>query len=150
EFLSSLVELAAEGRTILISSHSISELERFISHVAFVKDGTVVLAQPLEEIRERFRRVEYRAVGMTSFENLGTVLQQSRLGKFTTLILQDADGDALEAFSLSESVDDFRETAMTLEDVYAAIMIQGRDRARAPVRERSAEQFEDELLDEGV
>src|SRR6476661_5712899 len=44
EFLASLVELAAAGRTILISSHSIAELERFASHAAFVKDGKVFLA----------------------------------------------------------------------------------------------------------
>ena len=36
EFLGSMVSLAAEGRTIIISSHQIAEVERVASHVAFL------------------------------------------------------------------------------------------------------------------
>src|SRR5918993_1975719 len=57
EFLGSLVEFAAEGRTILISSHSIAELERTASHAAFVKDGKVTLTATLDDLRTRFRRL---------------------------------------------------------------------------------------------
>jgi len=39
EFLSSMVDLAGGGRTILISSHQIAEVERVASHVAFNLPG---------------------------------------------------------------------------------------------------------------
>src|SRR5437763_3445715 len=49
EFLSTMVELAGAGRTILISSHSIAEVERVASHAAFLAEGRVVLSGPLDE-----------------------------------------------------------------------------------------------------
>src|SRR6202023_953888 len=53
EFLASMVGLAGEGRTILISSHQIAEVERVASHVAFLAHGKLLLAAPLEDLRKR-------------------------------------------------------------------------------------------------
>ena len=47
EFLASLVELASTGRTILISSHSIAELEKACTHVGLLKDGKMILSETL-------------------------------------------------------------------------------------------------------
>ena len=44
EFLESMVGLAAEGRTIIISSHQIAEVERIASHAAFIAQGRLLLA----------------------------------------------------------------------------------------------------------
>ena len=153
EFLSSLVELAAEGRTILISSHSIAELERFVSHAAFVKDGRVFLFAPLDDLRAMFRRVEFRANGpRPDLAAVGTVLQTTRAGKFIQVLLQDPDPDGLAVLRDTPGVSDFEESGVNLEDVYAALMARPQDgaRRRAPVRQRTEEEFEDELLDEGV
>lgn len=123
EFLGSLVELAAEGRTILISSHSISELERFISHAAFVKDGEIPLAATLEELDSRFRRIGFRAVGPTpDLSVLGRVLESTRTGRSVQYLIQDPDPLALEALRDSSSVTDFEEGPVGLEDIYAAYM----------------------------
>jgi ABC-2 type transport system ATP-binding protein len=50
EFLESIVTLAAEGRTVLISSHQIAEIERVASHVAFISAGRLILATTAEEL----------------------------------------------------------------------------------------------------
>jgi ABC-2 type transport system ATP-binding protein len=152
EFLSSLVELAAEGRTILISSHSIAELERFVSHAGFVRDGRVILSAPLEDLRGRFRRVEFRAGGLVpDLSHAGTVLQTVRAGKFLQFLLQDADPDALAALRDAPGVVDYEEGPVGLEDVYAALMARSGDRrTAAPVRQRTEDQLEDELYEEGV
>src|SRR5581483_11791398 len=39
EFLASMVELAGAGRTILLSSHGIAEVERVASHAGFMAEG---------------------------------------------------------------------------------------------------------------
>ena len=123
EFLGSLVELAAEGRTILISSHSISELERFISHAAFVKDGKIELAATLEELDGRFRRVGFRALGsVPDLSILGHVLESTRTGRSVQYLIQDPDPMALEALRDSSAVTDFEEGPVALEDIYAAYM----------------------------
>jgi ABC-2 type transport system ATP-binding protein len=152
EFLASLVELAAEGRTILISSHSIAELERFTSHVAFVKDGRVMLAATLDDLRLRFRRVSFRSAGSSMrLESIGKILQTERIGKYVQHLVQDPDADGLAALRDDPIVSDFEETTVGLEDVYAALMARPDERrVPAPVRLRSEDQFEDELSREGV
>ena len=123
EFLGSLVELAAEGRTILISSHSISELERFVSHAAFVKDCHIPLAATLDELRGSFRRVGFRAVGATpDLTSLGRVLESTRIGRSVQYLIQDPDADALGALRDSPAITDYEEAAVPLEDIYAAYM----------------------------
>src|SRR5262249_35349993 len=49
EFLGSMVRLAGEGRTILICSHQVAEVERIASHVAFLHNGQVLLTGTMED-----------------------------------------------------------------------------------------------------
>jgi ABC-2 type transport system ATP-binding protein len=50
EFLESMVDLAGAGRTVLLSSHQIGEIERVASHVAFMHQGKLILAEPLDDL----------------------------------------------------------------------------------------------------
>ena len=52
---------ARAGRTVFFSSHVLSEVEELCDHVAMVRDGRLVLAGPVDELRRgRSRRVEVR------------------------------------------------------------------------------------------
>lgn len=53
EFLESLVDLASAGRTVLLSSHQIAEVERVASHVAMLHQGKLILAEPLDELKAK-------------------------------------------------------------------------------------------------
>ena len=46
------------ARTILISSHILSDLERVVSHVAFIRDGRLQLFDTWDAILEHFRLVD--------------------------------------------------------------------------------------------
>jgi len=56
EFIEGLIE-SAEGTTILISSHDLAEIESFATHVAFLHDGKLLFAEPMESLTARFREV---------------------------------------------------------------------------------------------
>ena len=123
EFLASLVEFAAEGRTILISSHSISELERTASHAAFVRDGKVILSATLDTLRSRFRRVSMRCEGVPPDGHaLGTVHETLRTGRFVQFLVQDPDPAVIEAVRDLPGVTDFEDQPVSLEETYAALM----------------------------
>lgn len=49
--IQTIVEAAADGKTILISSHLVDELEPIVDSVVFMKAGGVVLSGNAEEIR---------------------------------------------------------------------------------------------------
>ena len=53
DFLESMVDLAGEGRSVLLSSHQISEVERVASHVALMHKGRLILAEPLDVLKGR-------------------------------------------------------------------------------------------------
>src|SRR5262245_61514138 len=60
EFLGSMVSLAAEGRTIIISSHQIAEVERVASHAAFIGHGKLLLVASMDELKRRIVRLQLR------------------------------------------------------------------------------------------
>src|ERR1017187_150040 len=53
DFLESMVDLAGAGRTVLLSSHQIGEVERVASHIALLHAGKLILVEPLDELKAR-------------------------------------------------------------------------------------------------
>jgi ABC-2 type transport system ATP-binding protein len=137
EFLSSMVDLAGVGRTILISSHQISEVERVASHVAFVDRGRVLLTAPLDELRERVIRLRLRYEGQApAAEPLGTVLQRHGAGRLWQAVLLDPDRSALAELRETEGIHDYEESPLSLEDVYLALLTRDTEEAGRPLRRR--------------
>ena len=123
QFLSSMVELAGDGRTILISSHQIAEVERVASHVAFMAKSRLLLAATLDELRRRVVRLRLRCAGPPpDAGRLGTVLERNGNGKLWQVVIQDPDRAAVEALRGSKGVSDFEETPLALEEVYCALL----------------------------
>ena len=48
-----------EERTVLISSHSLSDLERFADHIGMIKNGKLLLEGPTSEVVARFQLVDF-------------------------------------------------------------------------------------------
>jgi ABC-2 type transport system ATP-binding protein len=123
EFLASMVRLAGQGRTILISSHLVAEIERIASHVAFLHAGKVLLSAPLEELRDLVLRVRVRCDETQPHGRaLGTVLQEQRLGGKWQVILRDPDRKALDHLRTTPGIYDYEETPLSLEEVYCALL----------------------------
>lgn len=63
DFLLLLMELIQDGgRTILISSHVLSDVEKVVDTVLVINGGRVHCHQPLDELRETYHRVDLAAV----------------------------------------------------------------------------------------
>jgi ABC-2 type transport system ATP-binding protein len=56
EFIEGLLRQAGE-MTIFISSHELSEIESFATHVAFIEEGKLLFQEPLEVLQARLRSV---------------------------------------------------------------------------------------------
>jgi len=56
EVVNGLLQQAADT-TILISSHELSEIESFTTHVAFMQNGRLLLQESIESLQSRFRDV---------------------------------------------------------------------------------------------
>jgi ABC-2 type transport system ATP-binding protein len=128
EFLSSMVELAGEGRTILISSHQIQEVERIASHVAFLAHGELLLTDTMDDLRRRLVRLELRHDGRPpDADSLGQVLQRNGTGKQWQAVILDPDADAVAALQFADGVSEFEQSPLTLEEAYCALLEQRED-----------------------
>jgi ABC-2 type transport system ATP-binding protein len=122
EFLGSMVRLAGEGKTILICSHQVAEVERVASHVAFLHAGKALLTATMEELREQLVRVRVRCDGARpAAGQLGTVLQEQNVGNRWQVILREPDRSALERLRRAPGVFDYEETPLGLEEMYCAL-----------------------------
>ncbi len=130
EFLASMVDLAGEGKTVLISSHQIAEVERVASHVAFIAGGKLLLAATMDELRQRIVRVRLRYAQQPpdagQVAQLGTVLERNGAGKLWQAVIQDPNRMALEGLRSRDDIFDFEETPLPLEEVYSALLRESR------------------------
>ena len=51
EFLESMVDVAGQGRTVLLASHQIAEVERVADVVAILREGKLALVERLEDLK---------------------------------------------------------------------------------------------------
>jgi ABC-2 type transport system ATP-binding protein len=122
EFLSSMVRLAGEGRTILICSHQVAEIERIASHAAFLHNGKVLLTATMDELRDLMVRVRLRCDGTRPRASLlGTVLQEQSVGGKWQVILREPDRTALNELRFAPGIHDYEESPLGLEEVYCAL-----------------------------
>lgn len=122
EFLSSMVALAGEGRTILICSHQVAEIERIASHVAFMHKGKSLLTTTMDGLRERLIRVRLRGEGVRPVAGrLGTVLQEQNIGGKWQVVLRDPNRAALDELRDNPDVFDYEEAPLNLEEAYVAL-----------------------------
>jgi ABC-2 type transport system ATP-binding protein len=123
EFLGSMVELAGEGRTILLSSHGVAEVERVASHVAFLAQGHLLLHGPLDELRTRMIRVSVRHDGTPHDPaGLGTVLDVESSGREWQAVILDPDRIALDDLRHRDGVLELEDSTLKLEEMYTALL----------------------------
>ncbi len=68
--LQEIVHAASDGATVFFSSHQLSEAERIADHVFILRRGHIVLDGRLDDLRERYRRVNAVFDGPPPIEQL--------------------------------------------------------------------------------
>lgn len=131
EVLASLVDtIHEEGRTVLLSSHLMEDVERLADRVAFLSGGKIVLEGDTEEIRSRARRIAVGPIGPA--EPLGELPGEpfvTRREKEAVLTYLDGADEA--AAALRGRFDDVQEIGVNLEDIFVDLLALPREEAVA-------------------
>lgn len=130
----SLRKIAEDGRTVIVSSHILSELADMCTSVGLMKNGNLVASGPVSEVVARMsrpqRRIELRLVGSGS-EAEKTLRESDRV---SNLVWKDRSSDLMR-FDFEGTVDDqadliaelirsgcrirsFEERHSTIEDIF--------------------------------
>ena len=123
EFLAGMVDLAAEGRTILITSHQIAELERIASHVGLMVGGKLVMCQTLDELKSNVVRLVVQGHQESQpLPGLGTVLQSDRFGDIWRGIVHQPDVTLLEQVAAERETVSLQFERLSLEEIYSSVI----------------------------
>jgi ABC-2 type transport system ATP-binding protein len=135
EFLESMVDLAGEGRTVLLSSHQIGEVERIASHVALLHEGRMVLVEPLDELKSRTYSLTITLDGPDRPHAPPglELIDAAEAPRQARWLVHAADRSSVEAVRSLPGVADVEIEAPGLEEIYIGYMRRRVPAGSAPV-----------------
>jgi ABC-2 type transport system ATP-binding protein len=114
-------EARQKGRTILLSSHVLSELNDICTHVAVLDRGCLKLESELQQLRSQWRKYEFSCRNLNgSLRELGPANYEKRGDVYTLFV--GGDHDKTRACLDALSVDGLRVAEMQLEEIFFSII----------------------------
>lgn len=131
QFLESMVEIAGAGRTVLLSSHQIAEVERVADVVAVLRKGKLVLWDKLEDLKSSIQDLTITLPEGEALPNFtGSVIRQQKLGRQYRLLARNVDHPRLEELREQGRILDVESRRPSLDEIFIGYM-QPTDRAEA-------------------
>ena len=106
-------------RTVLISSHGLSDIERFADHVGMIKNGKLLLEGRTDEIVDRYRLAEFFTSNGTNLpDHDGLIILKRNENRWHALLDQKSGAhDWLQ----TRGAEQISLTRVTLEDLFVAL-----------------------------
>ena len=120
---SELLSIVADGiRTVVISSHNLTDMERFADRVGLIRSGRMIFEGEMGTLVDRFRMVDFTAASAPRLEGrAGVFVQQRDPDRWRALVDREtAPAEALVARGAQQ----LSESPVTLEDIFVGL---GRD-----------------------
>jgi ABC-2 type transport system ATP-binding protein len=124
EFLESMLDRVATGRTVLLSSHQISEVERVADHVAILHQGRLSINEPLSQLRESVSEVIVSLndplVEVPALAAPAIVLSESTEGRQRRMLVRNLSDEMVSMLKNRSGVGSVQVRPSTLDDLFAA------------------------------
>jgi ABC-2 type transport system ATP-binding protein len=90
-----LAEFFDEGRSILVTTHQIEEVENLLTDLIFIKDGEIVLDASMDEVGEKYVEVMVGKEDIEKAQSLNPVMERDVFGR-KVYLFEGVDRDVLE------------------------------------------------------
>ena len=110
--------VAGEAMTVFFSSHQIAEIDQIADHVAIIDRGRTVVSGVLDDLRDRFQRVQLVFAGDAPPVDLQgpAIVRAERQGRVITILTRDRDAVMQQTRALEPvSID---ATPVTLKEIF--------------------------------
>jgi len=132
QLLRVLVEdFASEGRTLFLSSHHLSEVERVAEWVGIIDHGKLLLEARLDDMRNNFRRI--RVVGEVLPLAASGDLISATTGEGTTEYVVRSNADAFVQNLRSQGATVLDESPLNLSEIFLEVVGKGKGNHDVPV-----------------
>ncbi len=126
EFLDSMVDLTADGRTVFLSSHQIHEVERVADIVAILHRGKVLVCESLDQLKQSTTEVTATLVDeQTPLELPAGAFALERRGRHCHFHVRGNDEQAHSLLTGLPAIRHFELRRPSLEDIFVAYMRTG-------------------------
>ncbi len=124
EFLESMVEVTATGRTVLLSSHQISEVERVADVVVILKQGRLMVLERLDELKKDVRELTITLHnGMPDAPHVpGTIISRRGQDRQWQMLVRGVDEQQIDAVRSLAGVGRVEVRFPSLEEIFVAYM----------------------------
>lgn len=102
-----------EDKCIIVTTHQIEEIEHILTDVAFIQDGNLVLADNVENVRERFNLVTVSNEHVAEAKQLNPLYANSLMG-LTSMLFDNKDTATLSQLG--------KLSTPTLADIFVGVM----------------------------
>jgi ABC-2 type transport system ATP-binding protein len=107
-------DVASDGRTVFMSSHHLSEVERIADWVGMIDKGKLLLEAPMEELRAKFRRIQVAGVAETTPT---AAMRVRRSGGSTEYVVRDGAEEFVDSLE-REGATVLQSSPMNLSEIF--------------------------------
>ena len=121
DLFTALLDLVKDTeKTILISSHNLSDLERFADHIAIINNGLLIHAGPMDQVVDPFSLVDFElpeTVALPSGDGVTVIHREG--DQIRALVDRDAGGiERIERAGARE----LNHSTVTLEELFVSLL----------------------------
>jgi ABC-2 type transport system ATP-binding protein len=133
EFLESMIDVAAEGRTVLLSSHQVGEVERVADDVIVLMNGTVIAHERLEELKQSVTEIVLTMPTLTAMPPMlpGQVIAHVPFGHEHIWLVRDLDAGRLADLCRAQELPPPIIRKPSLEEILLTLLRQNRNQQAA-------------------
>ncbi|HRX79219.1 MAG TPA: ABC transporter ATP-binding protein [Pirellulaceae bacterium] len=124
EFLESMVDRAASGKTVFLSSHQIHEVERVADIVGIMRQGKLIIVERLEKLKAEVQELTITLSDASGVPPLvaGELLRQRRRSRQWQLLVRNGERESLQQLGEHEAVENVEVRTPSLEEIFVAYM----------------------------
>ncbi len=118
-------ELRAEGKTIILSTHQMNQVEALCNRIALINHGRLVLYGDLNEIKQKYSPNIVLVRSETPLPAIpGVIRQESRDGMYFLELAEDATPQAVlrELLDAGVNITYFEQGRLPLEDIFVRVV----------------------------
>ncbi|MFT5821720.1 MAG: ABC-type multidrug transport system ATPase subunit, partial [Crocinitomix sp.] len=124
-----IIKIAKEGKTIIVASHQLDEIEKICNRVLILKNGLTLKESGIDELTDKKRQIAIAATDLKELEKLVLQIDGAKIAKSTHLELlvevpESFSAAAINQFCFDNGVvlNSLKEIQKSLEDQFLEIV----------------------------
>lgn len=115
-----VVELADRGTTVFLTSHDLPGIEGIATHIASIAEGRLLLDEPLESLKARFRRIRLGSSAASEALDPFAPLTSEQHGRDLEVVVSRFDDRIFEQLRRAPGIERLEAHSLSLEEILIA------------------------------